>query len=147
MHRLIVSVSLAAIVFLFWLALSAKDSTIALFPGVVAVVWSAVTAALIRRPFELRLGDSGLDIITPFGDAHFDWGDLDSFAVKRADPWTTFIAYKLKPGVKTSWLWRLSAPGGFDGGLYPYFELANSELIGRLKTHRYRSIASQADNC
>ena len=133
----IVALSMAMIVFMFWLGLSSSSMT-GLVPSGMAIIWCGIVAAIIKQPFQLVIDDNGLFIRTPFEGSFFAWESFQQFYVKRADPWTTYVAYKLKPDVKSPWYYRLLSPGRREGRLFPYFELRNEELLLLLRKHQYK---------
>lgn len=136
-HRLVVIMSIFAIIFLFWLGLS-SGTMAGLVPAGVAIVWCGVTAAIIKQPFQLIICVAGLTIKMPHGGSFIAWESFQQFAVRRADPWTTYIAYKLKPEVKTPWYYRRLGRGGWHGALFPYFEISNKELLQLLRKYQYK---------
>jgi len=138
MRRFVIIMLVTMIVFLFWLGLSSGARQPALVIFTVATLVAAGTTVLIKSPPALDIDDNGLTIITPLGNAYFSWDSFLSFAIRRADPWTTFIIFKLKPGVDRPWFLRVSAPRKFDGGLFPYLEIRNDELLSILKGHQYK---------
>ena len=135
--RFIVSLSIAMIVFMFWLGLSASSMT-GLVPSGMAIIWCGIVAAIIKQPFQLVIDDKGLFIRTPFDGSFFAWESFERFYLRRADPWTTYVAYKLKPEAKSPWYYRLLSPGRREGKLFPYFELKNDELLQLLRKYQYK---------
>lgn len=138
MRRFVIVMMLTIIVFLFWLGLSSAARQPAAIIFAAATLAAAGTTMLIKSPPALGIDDNGLTILTPLGNAYFSWDSFLSFAIRRADPWTTFIIFKLKPGIDRPWFLRVSAPRKFDGGLFPYMEIRNDELLRILKGHQYR---------
>jgi len=136
-YRLVLIMSIFMIVFLFWLALSSA-SMVGLVPAGFAIVWCGVTAAIIKHPFGLTISEEGLTIRMPYGGSFIAWESFQQFKVRRADPWTTYIAYKLKAEVKVPWYYRRFGRGGFHGGLFPYFEIGNEELLQLLRKYQYK---------
>lgn len=136
-HKVIVLTSLAIVIFLFWLALS-TNSLVALVPAALAIMICGATAAIIKKPFTLIMTNSGLFIETPFGDSYYAWESVESFSIRRADPLTLHIVYKLRPAVKSSRLDRFFHPIGFDGSLFPYFEIDNDQLLALIRERHLR---------
>lgn len=116
------------IIFLFWLSLSSISIT-GLLPAGVAIILCGVASVFIKQPFGLTVSDAGLAIRSPGKDSFVAWEDFQQFAIRRADPWTTYIVYKLKGEEKKS---------RFDGRLFPYFELDNEELLQLLRQYQYK---------
>jgi hypothetical protein len=136
-NRLILGMLAIMIVFLFWLALSSISIT-ALIPAGFAIILSGVAAALIKKPFLLVLNDDGLIIRTPWNESFIAWEDFQQFTIRHADPWTTYIDFKLKDETKESWLSRMTG-GSFRSSLFPYFELSNERLLQLLRKYQYKN--------
>ncbi len=135
--KFILSLEIVLIVFMFWLALS-SSSMVGLVPAGMAIIWCGVIAAIIKHPFELIIEDKGLFIRSPFEDSFYAWESFERFYLRRADPWTTYIAYKLKPGVMSPWYVRFLSRGRREGQLFPYFEIGNNNLLQLLRKYQYQ---------
>lgn len=138
-YTAIITLFLVVTVFLFWLGLSAVNLKSGLLPVLFAIAFGWMASILIRRPFSLVINPDGLLIETPFGDSFFGWFGFESFAIKYVDPITKHIVFKLKPEVEVPWVYRRFRRAEHEVGLFPYFEIGNTELLKILRQYRYSS--------
>ena len=139
LYSAIVALFITLTIFLFWLALCATDLMSGLFPALFAIAFGWMASILIRRPFSLVLNTDGLLVETPFGDSFFDWSGFERFAIKYMDPFTKHIVFKLKPDVDVPRLYQIFRQPGCEIGLFPYFEIENTELLQIMRQYRYSS--------
>lgn len=137
MQGIIVYTSLSLIIFLSWLAQTSRNPAAGL-SAAFGLAWAIVTAAIIKQPFMLVISADGLIIRMPFGEVFYAWASFESFAVRKADPVTTHIVFKLKPDVDRPWFFRHFRRGGFDGSLFPYFEIRNRDLLQILRKYQFQ---------